>query len=1145
MRNKILIGFFVFFSVLAAASQVSIYEVVNPPDTNQPFVSAHDSVNELGENFIYPEFDGDFDFIEAPAKDIYKIENGNWVLVKDDGDDNSVNGQNNSCDQATPDVYGVIKRSVIDNSNDVDWYKGTRSSNGKVRVVLVPPNNKNYDVEIWDDCNTWKKTCSAGRGELENCAVTSGISGDFYVMVKGVGGDWSQQAPYYVMAYNDEPCSFDLYAGRPTKDSYECMDAIQVDNTRISNRTNDTFKITFRQDLWLPSGEFQNETNEATYDIQPNGHAYASGRHYAPQNGWPENGTYTARAVIIGYCDGTDAINASKINSSPSPNVQCQSCQDECSYSGQKRCNGNYSETCGNYDGDSCLEWGGGQYCSNGCNQQNGQCNSCESHHHDGCFDNDIYWYNSCDEREERKEDCRVSCEYSQEGYYCIDGCLGKFAVIARNERGGIESNATISFKHQGMNDFQFAGLTNSEGKLSFSDIFDQQGNACSGIYQIQAVTASGGDCGIRSTRIESEGDQDGVMFTCPIVNNDNFLRVAPDGPERIKLGEILDLRALITDRYYNPVSAALVGVNRPYNDTPLSDNTDSQGNASFLDDRVPAGSHNFQFIGSKVGYNYGGAWKRVTVEPQQASVQVRDNVGNPVWHAKILIEENIVGYTDNDGRLTVDVNEQINTFEARNTDDIHCGYRTIRVGEQANFICPEMPLLRVEVDNNHSLPLTNVVVVLDGEFVDFTTVFGYTVSTAPSGEHLVEIYYKFDENSYTYKMSEVADIDGSSNTVYFVADQEHGEIVDEENLSIKGLTDQNVSGQLAFIPVVFIVVDLISIYLSIEDTCSCLVQHNNNSQFNMDYCKATLSSTYLGGLPALVAATAAFRAANVEVEQCPLQYAGLVFDVSPGTGSGILAKLGVLAFAAKVANKLPLNEVKVGLNFLGQKLKSEVISEVETKLIGHEWDYYIKFDEAGNYVKQIWLRTGYKLFRETSEYLDNALIDVGIRPVQRTLDGIGFHVIPDQIEYVQKMLDYAVKAFRQGFDPLGNGIHQLQKLFKRNTIRTQVGEEFVEATVALKKGSREQNFGWDHIVARNHNNEIREALNLSDADESVKDVIKEVVETARTEDVIYIPGEKWEIRKNITRNGKSKNILVVVSDRPGNVGSIQTAHPE
>ncbi|MCG3174228.1 MAG: hypothetical protein GMKNLPBB_02456 [Myxococcota bacterium] len=49
-------------------------------------------------------------------------------------------------------------------------------------------------------------------------------------------------------------------------------------------------------------------------------------------------------------------------------------CSDECA-SGQKRCNtSNQVESCGNYDGDACLEWGGAIGCGAGETCSSGQC---------------------------------------------------------------------------------------------------------------------------------------------------------------------------------------------------------------------------------------------------------------------------------------------------------------------------------------------------------------------------------------------------------------------------------------------------------------------------------------------------------------------------------------------------------------------------------------------------------------------------------------------------------------------------------------------------------------------------------------------------------------------------------------------------
>ncbi len=48
---------------------------------------------------------------------------------------------------------------------------------------------------------------------------------------------------------------------------------------------------------------------------------------------------------------------------------QCSgtTCTNQCSSAGTTQCYGNYTQTCGNYDDDSCLEWGNVIYCTYGC----------------------------------------------------------------------------------------------------------------------------------------------------------------------------------------------------------------------------------------------------------------------------------------------------------------------------------------------------------------------------------------------------------------------------------------------------------------------------------------------------------------------------------------------------------------------------------------------------------------------------------------------------------------------------------------------------------------------------------------------------------------------------------------------------------
>jgi hypothetical protein len=56
-------------------------------------------------------------------------------------------------------------------------------------------------------------------------------------------------------------------------------------------------------------------------------------------------------------------------------NGECAaSCGDECGAEGQRQCSGNDFQTCGNFDGDDCLEWGLPTSCDEGQTCSNGNC---------------------------------------------------------------------------------------------------------------------------------------------------------------------------------------------------------------------------------------------------------------------------------------------------------------------------------------------------------------------------------------------------------------------------------------------------------------------------------------------------------------------------------------------------------------------------------------------------------------------------------------------------------------------------------------------------------------------------------------------------------------------------------------------------
>jgi len=92
-----------------------------------------------------------------------------------------------------------------------------------------------------------------------------------------------------------------------------------------------------------------------------------SGQRRCWGNGYQQCGNYDSDSCLEWGDGQACGWNETCVNGS------CiSSCTDECSVSGQRVCEGNGYKTCGNYDSDSCLEWssvtscGWGQTCSNG-----------------------------------------------------------------------------------------------------------------------------------------------------------------------------------------------------------------------------------------------------------------------------------------------------------------------------------------------------------------------------------------------------------------------------------------------------------------------------------------------------------------------------------------------------------------------------------------------------------------------------------------------------------------------------------------------------------------------------------------------------------------------------------------------------------
>lgn len=1189
MKNKIekklvFIVAIILFGFLAAAPTTPTGQATRP-DFDFVLTTAQDSVNDSNKTIAPPD-NGPHELSHRlKPRFLFRIDNNQIVDLPPGQDNNYLNGEDenigqmgNSCETALTGgyqygIYGGMVSEYIAGSQDVHWWKGIFPASGgpfTIRAIMVPPLNKDYDIQIFDACGQQPvRTCDAGNGQIENC--TANIHEDFYVKVYGYNGQYSWEAPYYLMTYNAGTCNFGMSPGTPRYSSFGCNDTIYIDDTIVENQNNDNFYESFKQELWKPSGGLlfhaPNWPNWSHNLLYPYYYALWDTWFYPGSGGWPENGTYTARAIEVAYCVSSNAINAAQVNSYPVVNCQCQShaysacfdndrwwydsCQqredkrEDCgenSYSANYCCGNN---VCHDYvqrgcTSDHCYVNDPQQQIVTYCGQagcSNGACNSCTSHDHQGCFPleppNDLYWYDSCGQPEEMAFDCRIRCEGNQQYGSCIDGCKGNFNITVKNDQGQVEPNATVSFKRHGENEFQFAGITNAQGKLSFTDLAPLGCN----YYYLNTVSQGGADCGTRITWVERENDTDLVMFECPRVNYSDSLWVLPEAPESILVGQSLPISATIRDQTGTPVNQALGGLIRPYNETPLSDWSNSQGLVSFLDPAPPAGSHNFHLIASKIFYNYGEAWKRVTVEPQTVRVFVQNNEGIPVWHAGIYENNQLLGNTNAQGKLDVSVTEPIITLEARNTDDIQCGYRTVRPGEQANFVCDGNPRLQVNVDNNKGWPLANIAIAIDGEFADYTDSFGFTIFSVPSGSHQAQIYYKMDENRPAFMQEQPINIDYNFQTISFVADETIG--IPIESL---GAGDSNVSEQvIPLLLVAYAAIDVISISLDISDFCSCLDQKTDAPLFNIDSCKNIFENCKASGIDAC---SDPLRSIGVSAASCPVQYASLAFDIGPGTGGGIIAKLGIGAALGTVVNKLNINKIiDPGIEVF------DVIKrrgEETWDIIGKEWNSVTR-KIGDSFVDQIKLVDGItELSPATSDLLHSIAktSDQWKKAAQRAKEGIELRVIPDAPAHANKLSEYAKKSLDQGWEPYSDGIHQLQKGYSRTGIDTKVGELTVENMAVLKKGIPTE-WGYEHIFTWPRPDDPRHWTRAQQVvekfpgfgnNEGILNAMKQVIEN----------GDEFEPNKFrhafIDNDGLQRYLEVWISE--SNLGSIQTIIP-
>lgn len=369
-----------------------------------------------------------------------------------------------------------------------------------------------------------------------------------------------------------------------------------------------------------------------------------------------------------------------------------QDCGDSyCGSWGSNYCkNGNlyHSRSCNNKGctGNTCYSNNNteeelAQTCPNGC--ESGECKNCTTHFSYKCANGDLYWFDSCGTQEELKEDCRLACDpiYAT----CDNGCKGNFSVQAKHWWGGAAGNAAIKYQNGSTGTWNYAGQTDSQGLLNFSDI--QPGN-CARTYTINAVTTEGTDCGNKTAYPNKEGDTDTIMFSCPLSITLNGLKIsASTNKAEYTQGENITLNTHVTNWAGNPVQGATMGVILPNGSKATAPQTDSSGNSAYNFTASGTGSQKITIIASKAGYYQASVEARCAVKvTQKTKVSVIGSNGKPVQGASVYLNDTLMGKTASNGVVGVAavLGQKIMVIAP---DNIGCGEKEVS-SNLVTFLC-------------------------------------------------------------------------------------------------------------------------------------------------------------------------------------------------------------------------------------------------------------------------------------------------------------------------------------------------------------------------------------------------------------------------------------------------------------------------
>ncbi len=259
-----------------------------------------------------------------------------------------------------------------------------------------------------------------------------------------------------------------------------------------------------------------------------------SGRRECSGNGWRQCGNYDSDSCLewgsVHNCvPGETCVNGSCV----------KTCTDECSVSGQRVCSGNGWKQCGNYDNDSCKEWGPITNCAFNETCTNGSCHStcqdqCTFGQHQcsgssvricGKYDNSgcTAWgsYQNCDSRCYSCGDDRCECGETKSS--CPQDCgqdCGTLNVNAGSDKTA-DAGETIRLNGSVSGDYDYLDWNCTGGSLSDDDVLRPNWKAPNTDRTYTCTLTARNECG-------SDSDSMKITVEKEVEDFDVNLRVSP-----------------------------------------------------------------------------------------------------------------------------------------------------------------------------------------------------------------------------------------------------------------------------------------------------------------------------------------------------------------------------------------------------------------------------------------------------------------------------------------------------------------------------------------------------------------------------------------------------------------------------------------